>query len=138
MVEFDVIMGMDWLASCYANVDCRKKVVCYNFLKEPIIEWKGDVVTPKGWFISYIKAWKMISKGSIYHLVRVQDVEAKPLALRSVSIVNEFLDIFFDELRSIPPKREIEFAIDVLIGIQLIYIPPYRMAPAELKELKSQ
>ncbi|WP_368859993.1 hypothetical protein [Microbacterium sp. C7(2022)] len=22
MVEFDVIMGMDWLASCYATVDC--------------------------------------------------------------------------------------------------------------------
>ena len=27
MTEFDVIMGMDWLASCYANVDCRGKVV---------------------------------------------------------------------------------------------------------------
>ncbi|XP_070047399.1 uncharacterized protein [Nicotiana tomentosiformis] len=27
MVEFDVIMGMDWLASCYANVDCSSKMV---------------------------------------------------------------------------------------------------------------
>lgn len=25
MVDFDVIMGMDWLASCYAIVDCRAK-----------------------------------------------------------------------------------------------------------------
>ncbi|XP_070005677.1 uncharacterized protein [Nicotiana sylvestris] len=27
MVEFDVTMGMDWFASCHANVDCRSKIV---------------------------------------------------------------------------------------------------------------
>ncbi|XP_070010121.1 uncharacterized protein [Nicotiana sylvestris] len=27
LVEFDVIMGMNWLASCHANVDCRSKIV---------------------------------------------------------------------------------------------------------------
>ena len=31
MLEFDVIMGMDWLSSCYANVDCQKKVVRFQF-----------------------------------------------------------------------------------------------------------
>ncbi|XP_070041031.1 uncharacterized protein [Nicotiana tomentosiformis] len=31
MVEFDVIMGMDWLASCYANIDCRSKMVRFQF-----------------------------------------------------------------------------------------------------------
>ncbi|XP_070045775.1 uncharacterized protein [Nicotiana tomentosiformis] len=25
MLDFDVIMGMDWLAACYANIDCRAK-----------------------------------------------------------------------------------------------------------------
>ena len=25
MVNFDIIMGMDWLASCYVDVDCRMK-----------------------------------------------------------------------------------------------------------------
>ena len=27
MIEFDIIMGMDWLATCYANVDCKGKIV---------------------------------------------------------------------------------------------------------------
>ncbi|WMV30271.1 hypothetical protein MTR67_023656, partial [Solanum verrucosum] len=58
--------------------------------------------------------------------------------LQYIPIVNEFLDVFRDELPGIPPEREINFAIDMLPGTQPISIPPYRMAPAELKELKDQ
>ena len=38
MVEFDVILGMDWLHSCYALVDCRFWIVCFQFPDEPILE----------------------------------------------------------------------------------------------------
>ena len=38
----------------------------------------------------------------------------------------------------IPPEREIEFGIDLLPDTQPISISPYRMAPAEFKELKEQ
>ncbi|XP_070030956.1 uncharacterized protein [Nicotiana tomentosiformis] len=48
MVEFDVIMGIDWLASCYANVDCRSKMTRLQFLGEPILEWKGNIASPRG------------------------------------------------------------------------------------------
>ncbi|XP_055826339.1 uncharacterized protein LOC129894704 [Solanum dulcamara] len=48
MIEFDVIMGMDWLASCYANVDCRKKVVRFQFPGEPVVEWAGSTASPRG------------------------------------------------------------------------------------------
>ena len=34
--------------------------------------------------------------------------------------------------------KEIDFEIDLLPNTQPISIPPYRMAPAELKELKEQ
>ena len=37
-----------------------------------------------------------------------------------------------------PPRREIEFAIDVVPSAALVSITPYRMAPVELKELKLQ
>ncbi|XP_069152026.1 uncharacterized protein [Solanum lycopersicum] len=40
--------------------------------------------------------------------------------------------------RGVPPDRDIDFAIDLELGTKLISIPPYRMAPAELKELKDQ
>ena len=38
----------------------------------------------------------------------------------------------------LPPEREIEFCIDVVPGTDPISMPPYRMAPAELNELKEQ
>ena len=37
-----------------------------------------------------------------------------------------------------PPQKEIKFAIDVVPGATQASITPYRMAPAELKELKLQ
>ena len=53
-------------------------------------------------------------------------------------MVNEFLEVFPEELPGLPPDREIEFVIDLLPGTALISKAPYRMAPAELKELKVQ
>ncbi|XP_070039527.1 uncharacterized protein [Nicotiana tomentosiformis] len=96
----------------------------------------GNTVTPRGRFISYLKARKMIKKGCIYHIVRVRDAYAEIPTLQSIPVVREFTDAFPDELPPIPPKREIDFSIDLLMGTQPISIPPYRKAPAELKELK--
>ncbi|WP_368859988.1 hypothetical protein [Microbacterium sp. C7(2022)] len=69
MVDFYVILGMDWLHACYASVDCRTRTVKFQFPNEPVIEWKGDAMVSKGRFIFYLKARKLISKGCIYHLV---------------------------------------------------------------------
>lgn len=37
-----------------------------------------------------------------------------------------------------PPKREVEFSIDLVPGTAPILKAPYRMAPVEVKELKVQ
>ena len=52
--------------------------------------------------------------------------------------MSEFPDVFPEELPGLPPKREIDFAIEVCPGTSPISISPYRMAPAELAELKKQ
>jgi len=80
----------------------------------------------------------LINKGCIYLLVRVTNTNAEVPTLESVLVVNVFPEVFPDELPGIPPDREIDFGIHVMPGMQPISIPPYRMAPEELKELKEQ
>ena len=53
-------------------------------------------------------------------------------------MVNDFIDVFPEDLPGLPPDREIEFSIDLQPGTTSISKAPYRMAPAELKELKVQ
>ncbi|XP_070010315.1 uncharacterized protein [Nicotiana sylvestris] len=138
MVDFDVIMGMDWLYYCFSKLDCRTRTMRLEFYNDPDVEWKGDNVVPKGRLISYLKAAKMIKKRCICHLVWVTDTNVEAPSLESVLVVNRFPDVFPDELPGIPPDREIDFGIDVMPGTQPISIPPYRMALAELKKLKEQ
>ncbi|XP_070046608.1 uncharacterized protein [Nicotiana tomentosiformis] len=130
MVYFDVIIGIDWIYSCFAKLDCRTRTVRFEFPNEPVIEWKRDYVVPKGRIISYLKAMKIINKGCIYQLVRVTDTDVEAPALESVPVVNKILEVFPDELPGIPPDREINFGIDVMPGTQPISIPLYKMALA--------
>ena len=58
--------------------------------------------------------------------------------VEEIPIVCEFPDIFPKEILGLPPVREIDFTIELLPGTALISIAPYRMAPAELGELKIQ
>ncbi|XP_070049771.1 uncharacterized protein LOC142173698 [Nicotiana tabacum] len=103
MIEFDAIMGMDWLSKCYASLDCRAKVVKFEFPNEPTRIWKGNILESRGRFISYLKAKKMIMKGCFYYFIMVTDMNAEVFTLESVPIVNEYLEIFPEELPSIPP-----------------------------------
>ena len=60
------------------------------------------------------------------------------MGLEDVLVVRDFPDVFPDDLPGLPPEREIDFPIDLVPGTAPISLPPYRMAPAELKELKTQ
>ena len=109
MVDFDVIIGMDWLQKCYGLVDCRTRIVRFQFLDEPILDWKSSSLAPIGQFISYLKARKMISKGYLYHLVWVKDSILETRTFESVPVVCEFPEVFPEDLLRVPPEREINF-----------------------------
>ena len=53
-------------------------------------------------------------------------------------VVNEFLDVFSDDLLGMPPDHDIEFIIELLPGTAPIAKRPYRMGVNELEELKKQ
>ena len=81
MVDFDVNMGMDWLHEFFASIDCRTRIVKFNFPNELVLEWKWGNSILNVCIISYLKACKMISKGCLYHIVRVKDLDPKILPL---------------------------------------------------------
>jgi hypothetical protein len=58
--------------------------------------------------------------------------------LANLPIVRDFPDAFLEELPGLPPEREVEVSIDVLLGTTPIAQALYRMAPVELAELKFQ
>ena len=66
----------------------------------------------------------------------VFSMEAK--SLEEVPVVNEYPDVFPEELPGMPPDRDVEFVIDLVPGTAPIAKRPYRMAASELAELKKQ
>jgi hypothetical protein len=53
-------------------------------------------------------------------------------------VIQDFPDVFSEELPGMPPDRDIEFLIELLPGTPLISKRPYRMPVNELVELKKQ
>ena len=62
----------------------------------------------------------------------------KDVKLEDIPIVRDFLDVFPKELSRLPPKREVEFTIELVSRTTPISKAPYPIAPLELKELKTQ
>jgi hypothetical protein len=57
-------------------------------------------------------------------------------SLEDIRVVQEYPDVFSEELPGMPPDRDIEFIIDLLLGVPPIAKRPYRMLVNELVELK--
>ena len=119
-------------------MDCRAKEVIFRIPDENEFRFRGDKSLMPQNLISTITARKMLRRGCQGYLAVVRDVQADKGSVDRVPVVYEFQDIFPEELPGLPPEREIEFCIDVVPGTDPISMPPYRMAPEELSELKEQ
>ena len=96
----------------------------------------GERKMVPNYLVSAVKAFQLIRSGCEAYLANVLDTTVVSLGVSDIPIVNEFLDVFSEELSGLPPQREVEFQIETIPGVVPISMAPYRMAPAELKELK--
>jgi len=112
----DVILGLDWMKQYQTNIKCKENVVA--------------LTTPKGERIRVNVVVQAPPTATVNQLN--DDVDPRD------RVVNEFLDVFLDELPSVAPDQDIEFIIELLPGTAPIAKRPYRMRVNELEELKKQ
>ncbi|GKF93470.1 putative reverse transcriptase domain-containing protein, partial [Tanacetum coccineum] len=81
-------------------------------------------------------------KGCPVFLAKVTTKETKDKSkekrLEDVPIVQDFLDVFPEDLSGLPPTRKVEFQIDLIPGVAPVARVSYRLAPSEMKELSEQ
>nr|ABB47133.2 retrotransposon protein, putative, Ty3-gypsy subclass [Oryza sativa Japonica Group] len=111
--DLDVILGMDWLARHKGVIDCANR-------KVTLTSDDGRVVT--------------------VHALSSESLRSSlnQIILKEIPIVRGYPDVFPDDLPGMPPKRDIEFRIDLVPGTTPIHKRPYRMAANELAEVKRQ
>ena len=131
--DFDVIIGMDLLSRHHAIVDCYRKEVRFCRPRETEVVFYGLWKILSNSIMTSIKASKMLRKSYQRYLAYAIQVRDSGSQLEDISVVREFLDVFPEDFPSIPPDREIDFQIELSLGIEPISKAPYRMAPLELK-----
>ncbi|RVX02251.1 hypothetical protein CK203_028319 [Vitis vinifera] len=135
--DFDVILGMDWLASYHASVDCFGKRVTFSIPGQPDFSFEGKHVDKPLRVISALRASYLLKKGYQGFLAYVVN-EENDLKLEDIPIARDYSDVFPEDLLGLPLEREVEFTIDLAPRTTPISKARYKMAPMELKELKIQ
>ncbi|GJU52174.1 hypothetical protein Tco_1225888 [Tanacetum coccineum] len=143
--SFDAIIMMDWLEKYQPIIVCAKKIVRIPWGNETLIV-HGDKSNQgheaRLHIISYSKTQEYMLKGCPVFLayVTTNEVEDKSekKRLEDVPIVRDFLEVFPEDLPSLPSTRQVEFQIDLVPGAAPVARAPYRLAPSEMKELSEQ
>ncbi|XP_063941914.1 uncharacterized protein LOC135149896 [Daucus carota subsp. sativus] len=105
--EFDVILGMDWLIENGAQIDWKKKKIIFKSPQGKRVEFKGQKQVKT--FLTIIEAKKLLRQGCEGYLAHVIDRSKETPSIESIPVVNEFLDVFPNDLPGLPPDRQIEF-----------------------------
>ena len=130
MRDFDVVLGMDWQSRHRATLDCYKKEVKLNRPGKLGVKFRGISKELSSSMISAMTAQKMLRKGFQGYLAYVVETGKERTTLDEILVVREFPNVFPDDIEGLPPKREVEFTIDLIPGTEPISISPYRMASA--------
>ncbi|GJX00078.1 putative reverse transcriptase domain-containing protein [Tanacetum coccineum] len=115
--SLDVIIGMDWLAKYQAVIICAEKIIH--------IPWGNEMLIVRG-------------DGSDRGNDTQTEDKSEKKRIKDVPIVQNFPEVFPEDLPGLPPTRQVEFQIDLIHGAAPVARAPYRLAPSEMKELSDQ
>ncbi|XP_071708347.1 uncharacterized protein [Rutidosis leptorrhynchoides] len=101
--EFDVIVGMDWLDHNRANLDCHEKFVTVRTPSGGELIVYGEARKRPVPICTYDRARRLVSSGGMAYLAHVVDTRDEPPSIKTIPVVNEFGDVFPDELPGVPP-----------------------------------
>ncbi|XP_077228493.1 uncharacterized protein LOC143861449 [Tasmannia lanceolata] len=138
LYDFDVILGMDWLSVHHVLVDCNKKIVTFEIPGEEKSCFEGRGALSTRVILSAMQACRLLRQGCEAFLASVVEVESNDVRIEDIPVVNEFVDVFPEDLPGLPPDREVKFTVDLAPSTTPISKAPYRMAPVEMRELKEQ
>eukprot|EP00253_Pinus_taeda_P019316 PITA_19316 len=138
--SYDVLIGMDWLEKHWALVNCKTKVIRYR--DEAGIEQDMQGIK-RPVQIRPITASQLAK--CIWNRCQVYAIQAgyaetknKENPLEHLPVIKEFADVFPEEIPGLPPKRDIDFTIELIPEAAPVSRTPYRMSVPELTELKVQ
>ncbi|GAU10177.1 hypothetical protein TSUD_418640, partial [Trifolium subterraneum] len=130
--DMDIVLGMDWLSANTVYIGCAEKNLYVPIDLNAESRALTALLQNTHQLIQYLGA-----ENKCFSIMLTMSSKSS-LNPSDISIVREYLDVFPEEINSLPPEREIEFSIDLVPGSQPISVAPYRMSPLELQELKSQ
>ncbi|GJT36386.1 putative reverse transcriptase domain-containing protein [Tanacetum coccineum] len=142
--SFDVIVGMDWMAEHRVEVVCYEKYIRVPYRNDMLIvqgERSGIKSESRLEVILSIKTQKYIDQGCQVFLIQMMKEEKTEIPERrieDVPVVRDFPGVFPEDLPGLPPTRQVEFHIELIPGAAPVVRAPYRLAPAEMKELAEQ
>ncbi|XP_074290623.1 uncharacterized protein LOC141617338 [Silene latifolia] len=79
-----------------------------------------------------------LRKGCPMILCHVRDTRVEASSTAKIPVVSEFVNVFSEEIPGLPPKRDIDFSVELKLGTRPISKTLYCMGPKELEEVKKQ
>ncbi|CAN6462677.1 unnamed protein product [Victoria cruziana] len=139
MTEFDIILGMDWLMQHGVQINYKRKEIIINRGSgQPIMFKAQEYEAETSININNLRGIDQVKRTDPIFVIWWSTEDIPKLNIDQIPVVCEYPDVFPDELPGLPPARELEFTIELILGTHPISKAPYRMAPAELAELKRQ
>ncbi|GKA63135.1 reverse transcriptase domain-containing protein, partial [Tanacetum coccineum] len=71
-------------------------------------------------------------------IIRVMEKKSDDKRSEDIPVVREFPEVFPKDLHGLPPVRQVEFQIDLILGAVPVARAPYRLAPSKMLELSNQ